>query len=125
MNSYRVLDTLRQTASNAATPNNSRGWGTPNMCSIPTGVKDFSKRSNQLMIAPNPFNTIFSVALETYPESDSQIRIYNTLGALVKEIPLQENRLNYQCDLSEQSAGIYFLKLSDGRSTLTKKIVKQ
>jgi serine protease AprX len=124
-NNIKVLDTLRKTATNAASPNNSRGWGTPNLCVIATGVKEFSNNSNQLIIAPNPFATSFTIKLGNYPNLNSSIEIYNNLGALIKRIPLQETKTSYECNLAEMSDGVYFVKYNNGEGSVVKKIVKQ
>ncbi|MCE3226522.1 MAG: peptidase and in kexin sedolisin [Bacteroidetes bacterium] len=124
-NNIKILDTLRKTATNAASPNNSRGWGTPNLCSIASGVKEFANNNNQLIIAPNPFATIFSIKLGNYPSSDASMKIYNSLGAIVKIMQLEGSKLTYECNLSEMSDGVYFVKYYNGETSIIKKIVKQ
>lgn len=129
-NSYKVLDTLRKTASNFAAPNNSRGWGTPNMCAlaITTVFKNNSMNGSlfDFIVSPNPFNSLISIKLDETTSPVISIQLYDVLGKVLKSSTetLNSNTVTY--DLSDLSSGIYFIKLSDKNSTSQlKKIVKQ
>ncbi|MCE3259484.1 MAG: family serine peptidase [Bacteroidetes bacterium] len=123
-NNIKILDTLRKTASNAATPDNQRGWGTPNMCSIPVGIKEIDSHKNQLMVSPNPFNSFFTIQLQNYPSAPTVIEIYNAIGVLVKTIPVVENQIHYSCDMPEAAPGIYFVRMNGREGASVKKILK-
>ena len=127
-NAFKVIDTLRKTASNFATPNNSRGWGTPNMCAvaITTVAKHHLSDADNFIVLPNPFNSLISIKLEQVTSTAITIQLYNVLGSLIKtykEIN-PSSVLNY--DLSDLNAGVYFIKISNNNSeSQLKKIVKQ
>jgi hypothetical protein len=129
LKSFKVLDTLRKTASNFATPNNSRGWGTPNMCAvqITTVIKNGSLDPSafNITVSPNPFNSIVQFSLPALFYSSINIQIFNTLGAVVKTINPSLNTVNFEYDLSELTNGIYFIKATTSQGTQIKKVIKQ
>lgn len=127
-NAYKVIDTLRKTASHFAAPNNSRGWGTPNMCAvaITTVAKHHLSDPSNFIVSPNPFNSLISIKLQQSTPGSVTIELYNVLGSLVRTYKETDalNTLNY--DLSDLNAGVYFIKLSNANSeSQLKKIVKQ
>ena len=129
LKSFKVLDTLRKTASNFATPNNSRGWGTPNMCAvqITTVIKNGSLDPSafNITVSPNPFNSIVQFSLPALFYSSINIQIFNTLGAVVKTIDPSFNTVNFEYDLSDLTNGIYFVKATTSQGTQIKKVIKQ
>ena len=88
------------------------GQITANFVSI-EGVDETEKTS--LMLWPNPVSqTIHIDGLEF-----AEVKVYNSLGQLVKEI--KDNVL----DLSDQEAGIYIIKVITPSETITKQIIKK
>ena len=71
-------------------------------------------------IYPNPTKGIFSIRTDA---NNLEISIYSTLGELV----LKEKIIDglKQIDLSNQSKGIYFVKLKSGNKTLHRKLLIQ
>ena len=77
--------------------------------------------ANAVSIYPNPFNGKFELAIND-AGADFTIEIYNTNGQLV----LQRDAAALQTiDLSEQATGLYLVKIANGQTSITKKIVKQ
>ncbi len=127
-NAYKVLDTLRKTASNFASPNNSRGWGTPNMCAvaITTVFKNNSLNATNFIVSPNPFNSLISIKVDQLIQGAVTIEVYNVLGAVVKTYKETDLVGTHSYDLSDMSNGVYFMKISTANSaSQLKKIVKQ
>lgn len=127
-NAYKVLDTLRKTASNFASPNNSRGWGTPNMCAvaITTVFKNNSLNATNFIVSPNPFNSLISIKVDQIITGAVSIEVYNVLGAVVKTYKETDLVGTHSYDLSDMSNGVYFMKISTANSaSQLKKIVKQ
>ena len=128
-NNHKVLDTLRKTASNFATPNNSRGWGTPNMCAVAiTTVFKNNLPANSLLnviVSPNPFNSTLQISLTPELYSYINIQVYNTLGAVVKTSNPPINSNNFECDFSDLTSGVYFIKVATSQGTLVKRVIKQ
>ncbi len=128
-NAYKVIDTLRKTASNHITPNNSIGWGAPNMCAVAiTGIAQNSRDNNlfNFIVSPNPFNSLVSIKLEQLTPGSVTVQFYDVLGKTIKTVkePNPSATLNY--DLGDLSAGVYFVKVSNANAAgQLKKIVKQ
>jgi hypothetical protein len=129
LSSFKILDTLKKTASNFATPNNSRGWGTPNMCALPiTTVFKNHLNSNVLFdftVSPNPFNSLITIHLEQLIPSSVQIQLFDVLGKVVRSSKENNPGMTMNLDLSDLGAGVYFIKISNENSvSQLKKIVK-
>ncbi|MFI5218640.1 MAG: T9SS type A sorting domain-containing protein [Bacteroidia bacterium] len=107
-------------------------WNSPyslsaggNCCAVPptTGI-DENVLNDFFEVIPNPGDGLFTIRNPKF-----EIRnyaVYNMLGDVVNtktenEIPV--NLENFELNLSNQPAGIYLLKISDGGNVLTKKIV--
>jgi len=123
-NNMKVLDTLKKTASNAGSPNNQRGWGTPNMCGVIAGVKESASQPFNMSVAPNPFNSQIQLNFSNYTSFNTRLEIYDNLGKLVMAQNLENNRLHFETNLSTIPNGIYFLKISSDQGSVVKKIIK-
>lgn len=93
------------------------GWEALVTCiNNPVGVRD---TGDNITIYPNPSNGKFMLKtdLENY-----QIEIYNITGELIdkKELSLTQN-----FDISNEPAGVYFIKISTGETSSTHKIILQ
>ena len=78
--------------------------------------------TNETVIYPNPATDRLTITLSQL-QSGATIQLYNSNGALV----LSERLINPTKNLSVKNlpAGVYYMKVKNGRSILTKKIVKQ
>lgn len=68
--------------------------------------------TNNLKVFPNPLSTIANLDITTIdPGSKITLRIFNTLGMLVKqkEVFPGHNKLLYKLDMSDLNDGIYFI----------------
>ena len=75
---------------------------------------------DQLLVFPNPFNTIITIESTTLKEFNLQI--YNANGQLVKSI---ENGHTYSTiNLASLNKGVYFLKVVSPESQKVVKILK-
>lgn len=121
-NNIKILDTLRKTASNASSPNNQRGWGTPNMCSIPAGIVERASMAESMSLWPNPASDVINLKFGTSLKENSFVRLYNALGSVIGEYSVSAGSQTYQIDMSSLPKGIYFIKTDHNG---TKKILKQ
>ncbi len=73
---------------------------------------------------PNPFNPNTKISFDLPIASKYSVRIYNVAGQLVREITGQADAglVTKDVDLSAQSSGIYFYKVTAGTFTATKKM---
>lgn len=76
-------------------------------------------------VFPNPTNGILMADLSAYTGQKGAIRVYNNLGQLVKEVPLNTIEVPMQrIDLSAQQAGLYMLRLQvDGELKQGRKVM--
>jgi len=122
-NTMKVLDTLRKTASNNLTPNNTMGWGIPNMCSLPVGVKEVNSMANVFRVFPNPTTNKITVMVTDKSYEVQTIELRNVLGAVLKTITITSAET--LVDLSLYSNGVYFIKVNTKAGSYTQKIVKE
>ncbi len=78
-------------------------------------LQDFN--SALIKIHPNPATNVLTIS---GLDNIISVRVYSVLGRLEKEV-----FNNYQIDISDLASGLYIIKVSDVRNTLTKKIIKQ
>lgn len=84
-----------------------------------------SELADALTVGPNPVNDILSVGLSLIDESNVTIDIHDAIGKVV----YSENKGNIsgssitQIDLSDFSAGIYYVKITAGSVSTAKKVI--
>ena len=83
---------------------------------------NIEKKPHEVKVVPNPNNGIFYLSLSA--EKVYDIAIYNTLGKIVSNNKVI-NQEKHFIDLSANSNGIYIVKIYDGTSIKTSKVVKQ
>lgn len=81
------------------------------------------KIESDLIISPNPSNSSFTLTTNT-PLTNPQIEICNMMGAIVYSEKINTTTTNFSKQINlNASAGIYFVKLSEGERQYTKKLV--
>ncbi|MBK9283988.1 MAG: S8 family serine peptidase [Sphingobacteriaceae bacterium] len=123
-NCIKVLDTLRNTATFSLTPNNSRGWGRPQMCLIPPIVTnaDELKTKSDFRIFPNPFSS--EITIDLLAEGAKKISITNLIGQTIQELTINEKTKRLDLNLNNFSPGVYFIKVQSGNYHTIKKVIK-
>lgn len=119
----QVLDTLRKTASNVAAPNNFIGWGRPNMCALPVGLKELSSDPATFKISPNPTKDKFTIKVIEKKYDILNAEIYNMMGCLIKMLSITTNET--AVDMSSFANGVYFVKITTRGGSSTLKLVKE
>jgi len=124
LNNIAILRNLKSKASNAALPNNTLGWGRPNVCEFKVGISESPLPfGGDFFIFPNPFNTLLTIDLGNLNSGDVSIEVSDVLG---KKIFIDDtNSKSYFLNTSTYPEGIYTIKISGSNGTKTKKIVKQ
>lgn len=88
------------------------------------GISKQTGLNNNVSISPNPSNGIFNIAVNLNQEANVEVNVVNTLGQNVfstrKNGVLAEN-LNL--DLSNQSNGVYFITVTNGKDSMTKRVI--
>lgn len=89
--------------------------------SLPINVKPVSvndvMNENGIQVYPNPAGNFVTISLQQLPAEAASIRLYNAVGRLVMEQPLQQQQ---RLDISALPAGIYQLQVGNVYQKLTK-----
>lgn len=134
----QVRDALRNTASNASTPNNFYGWGEVNALAAadyidttngmpPRPVTDFVLYQN----FPNPFNGITTIRYDVPEETTVSLTIYSVLGEKVKSLidgtcMVGQNKIPWDGKNDNGyhlPSGVYFVTFRTPYFTKTSKII--
>ncbi|MCH8318105.1 MAG: T9SS type A sorting domain-containing protein, partial [Bacteroidetes bacterium] len=74
-------------------------------------------------IYPNPSQGYFTIEFTKNDLGSKEVFVYNILGNLIKNIHVRPNERYVTIDMFDQSNGMYFIKVTDGDSTVIRKIV--
>ena len=86
------------------------------------GINKTIEEKLNLQVYPNPFNNEFTINYKL-KNSSATLSVYNLMGAKIIS-QIITNNISY-INLSNLVGGIYFLKVIDGNSIITKKVIKQ
>ncbi|NRD23702.1 T9SS type A sorting domain-containing protein [Winogradskyella litoriviva] len=78
---------------------------------------------NQIKVYPNPMSDIINIEL-TSLNTKVQYAVFNTLGQEIVKGELDSSIVS-QINVSTYQSGVYFVKLSTGTQTITKKLIKK
>jgi hypothetical protein len=81
-----------------------------------TGIKNITPASG-LSVYPNPANTRLNVVVDN-PVSDGKVEIYNTIGELVYQSPINDKTTTIQT--SQWNDGLYAVRVSSSSGTVTR-----
>jgi hypothetical protein len=98
-------------------------WANNNLspyCHYQTVTSINNIKENNLEISPNPTNSILNIIDKNNQFKNSTIQIKNYLGQVIFSTPFAS-----QINLSDFSAGIYFLTIQNRYNSKTIKIIKQ
>jgi serine protease AprX len=118
----KVLDTLRKTASHGNSPNNSRGWGVPDVCALPVGLVKHNKQVEFFSVYPNPAKNNITVTIQNYHAPSTWLSLTDAAGKLIWTRKADNNIVSV--DLLELPSGVYFIKLTNAYGSATEKIIK-
>jgi hypothetical protein len=85
-----------------------------------TGIQQPTINSQQVDIYPNPTNSIITLS---GGEKGSIVTIYNVLGEVILSQEISNDKT--EIDVSSETNGIYFLRITSEYGSITKRIVKQ
>jgi hypothetical protein len=90
----------------------------------------FEKYGNDFFdfeLYPNPNNGNFQLRLDIAKAQDVNLEVYNSLGQVVRTMPLGKSAFGktLDLDLSREGKGVYYLRLNSANHTATKRVVVQ
>jgi hypothetical protein len=89
---------------------------------IPSGILAGSEDSEGLNVYPNPNNGIFKITINSV-EKENTVTVYDLVGKVV--LTKTFNTIGQTINISDQSKGVYFVKVQNGNQVQTKKIILQ
>ncbi|MBQ3733388.1 MAG: T9SS type A sorting domain-containing protein [Bacteroidales bacterium] len=89
---------------------------------IGTGLTQYLTE-NDVVVYPNPVADQLTVSLRTDAFRVSEMAIYDLNGKLVMAQPVEDNQISVNA--TRLATGNYFLRLSDGKNSVTTKFVKR
>ena len=87
------------------------------------GIKETVKRNNFLNLFPNPAIDNVSLSFDNASSNDVTLKVYNTMGILVKSEILKQNQR--QINIKDLSTGIYIVSINSKEWTGTQRIIIQ
>lgn len=125
----QLLQAIKLTASQGATPNNNYGYGIPNICAAHNYLNGTSlglnneKELSLLSLYPKPSNGIINFS---FSQNIQSITITDVLGKIIPFITSQIQNRNYTLTYNPYlSEGVYFLNIKTESGALTKKFIHQ
>ena len=87
-----------------------------------TGIPQYLTE-NDLVVYPNPVSDKLTVTLRTNAFQVTNMAVYDINGKLVNAQPVSDNQI--EMNTNGLATGNYFLRLSDGKASVTTKFVKK
>lgn len=87
-----------------------------------TGVPQYLTE-NDVVVYPNPVADQLTVSLRTNAFQVSDLAVYDINGKLILSQPVSDNQI--RVNAQQLASGHYFLRLSDGKNSVTTKFVKR
>ena len=91
-----------------------------------TSTKETSETpSNQLLIYANPTTGKCTITIpeEFRHEEELTLYVYDSRGRLIQQAPIQRTSETYRLDIQAQASGVYQAVLTDGRRSVSGRIV--
>ncbi len=124
-----LIDAVRASASQGASPDNLMGYGIPNFRAIVHYLEERKNRQEEYFIAfPNPFiETVTIRPIDPELFSSVQVRMFTSTGQVKEDRIVNFDWLNrtYEADYSQLAAGFYILQLTYQDRSFNFKLVKE
>jgi serine protease AprX len=123
----QVLDTIRNTASRANSPDNFMGYGIPNFLSVLqiTSAETSGATARLVDVFPNPFSDQFIVrAVHPYTADQVHAEVLDVRGSRVDARYRKDNSHELVIDLSGNQPGVYVLQVRVNNRISTHKLLK-
>ena len=115
--------TIKQTSDYSV---NKEGFQMNWSCNTANGIKDQETQQNNFIIYPNPAHDAVTIMYSSENKNNVIVKLSDALGKKITDFVL-ENQINQMSkktiDLSKFTNGVYFVEITDGLKTITKKFV--
>jgi hypothetical protein len=94
---------------------------------IPTEIPSVSANNNDIIIYPNPSSGVYSILYSNKTNEKPTLEVINVLGQIVYSSKLsgKGSNLTETLDLSNQSNGMYLIRINNGKEVIAKKVIKE
>jgi hypothetical protein len=94
-------------------------------CALNVGINEINSEVSNVSVVPNPFSSTAKITFNSDIEGTFTIKMVNLIGATLssKEIAVTRGSNEFSVERNGLSSGIYLLSLSNGSSSITKKII--
>lgn len=79
----------------------------------------------QLTAYPNPSRGIYTIDLPDIPRNNSSLKIFNSVGSLVRELSIADSQSSIVLDISNEPSGFYLLHLQTNMGIVLGRVVKE
>ncbi len=131
MTIMEIQEAIKQSGSNATTPDDYMGWGIPDFQeanSILTTTNPTIFIDNLVATYPNPFNDYLYIELNNDTTEKINIELFDVAGNVVYsqafEVSSNNNKIKLTNDIGKLSQGVYFLKIKAKNKTIITKVIK-
>jgi len=124
LNNMQIIEAIKSTASQAIHPDTLMGWGIPDyQRAYIVGNKP---ADNKLLVYPNPFKGNLTIVFPVSIYGKYSLEIFNIQGKTVYSRQLNDGSIRslQLDDIGNISAGIYFIKVTNGLMIYSGKIIK-
>ena len=90
-----------------------------------SGIDDLWTNVGNIVVYPNPNDKVFKLSFSAESSENIQVQIINNVGSIIHQEDLENFSGNYekQMSFSDMAAGIYLLKVQNGKNSKALKIV--
>jgi len=124
LTSTEIIQLVKESSSNASSPNNSIGYGIPNFSTM-VNVDTYTFGSNEISTHPNPFENNIYVHLTNLVEGTAEYTIISITGNTV--VKNSGNVVNHQLEVKLPSSipvGSYIIKVTTNSKVYFAKAIK-
>ncbi|MFO7721942.1 MAG: S8 family serine peptidase [Bacteroidales bacterium] len=132
MSNMQIIDALHRSAHQYNFPDTLLGYGIPNLAiaHLILGGQDFHDITGEKLVtvAPNPFNNLLMITFYAADTHQVLLELYDLRGKLYHSRSyLKTNGFNVipLTDLDNLAAGVYVLKITDGKNVITQKVIRR
>jgi serine protease AprX len=122
-----LVEALEHTASKGNNPDNETGYGIPNYQAV-VNFLEHKLQEHVFEVYPNPAtDTLYVKPIDPEQITSCDFEIISAQGQLIKKYAATFSWLNnaYRTDISYLSAGIYYVRVWNGRERFVFKVVKE
>jgi serine protease AprX len=125
-NNMKLFNVLKQTALNAPNPNNSSGWGIPNVCAlVPEGINENDPNNFNFVLSRDKSASLLNVNFYNSNYGPIKVGVYDLLGKMIMSAEPEQGDNTVSFSTSGMTDNIYLIKIETPGGSMVKKFVKQ